>query len=145
MAMAIDQPPSQMRVFNELAKQGMSISPLEGWRNVKVTARRTAVDYAHVLKDLADVHFAKAETIVLVRDNLNTHASASLYEAFPAAKVRRLVERFEWQYTPKHGSWPDLAESELGVLALQCLYRRCENILALWSILNSGVSPIRYP
>ncbi len=136
--MAIDQPPSQMRVSNELAKQGMAISPLEGWRNVKVADWRTAADdYAHVLKDLADVHFAKAETIVLVRDNLNTHASASLYEAFPAAEVRRLVERFEWQYTPKHGSWPDLAESELGVLALQCLYRRCDNILARRSILNS--------
>jgi len=109
---------------NGVANLFMMFAPLEGWRHVKVTDRRTAVDYAHVLKDLADVHFAQAETIVLVEDNLNTHAAASLYEAFPAAEARRLVERFEWHYTPKHGSWLDLAESELAVLASQCLDRR---------------------
>lgn len=76
------------------------------------------------MKDLADVHFANAKTIVLVQDNLNIHAKASLYEAFEAAQARRLVERFEWHYTPKHGSWLDLAESELGVLSPQCLDRR---------------------
>ena len=76
------------------------------------------------LKDLADIHFANAKTIVLVQDNLNIHSKASLYEAFPAAEARRLVERFEWHYTPKHGSWLDLAESELGVLSCQCLDRR---------------------
>ena len=102
----------------------MMFAPLEGWRHVKVTDRRTAVDYAHVLKELADIHFPQAVTIVLVQDNLNTHAIASLYEAFPAAEARRLVERFEWHYTPKHGSWLNLAESELGVLASQCLDRR---------------------
>ena len=102
----------------------MMFAPLEGWRHVKVTDRHTAVDYAHVLKDLADRHFAKAKTIVLVQDNLNIHSKASLYEAFPAAEARRLVERFEWHYTPKHGSWLDLAESELGVLSRQCLDRR---------------------
>jgi DDE superfamily endonuclease len=91
---------------------------------VKVTDRHTAVDYAHVLKELADVHFAKAKTIALVQDNLNIHSKASLYEAFPAAEARRLVERFEWHYTPKHGSWLDLAESELGILSSQCLDRR---------------------
>ena len=117
------------RVDSEYTRNGvanlfMMFAPLEVWRHVKVTDRRTAVDYAHVLKDLADVHFAQAETIVLVQDNLNTHAAASLYEAFPAAEARRLVERFEWHYTPKHGSWLDLAESELGVLASQCLDRR---------------------
>ena len=82
------------------------------------------MDYAHVLKDLADIHFANAKTIVLVQDNLNIHSKASLYEDFPAAEARRLVERFEWHYTPKHGSWLDLAESELGVLSCQCLDRR---------------------
>jgi hypothetical protein len=91
---------------------------------VKVTERRTAIHYANVLKDLSDIHFPSAKTIVLVQDNLNTHAPASLYEAFPAPEARRLVERFEWHYTPKHGSWLDLAESELGVLATQCLDRR---------------------
>jgi hypothetical protein len=126
------KPGRPTRVDYEYARNGvanlfMMFAPLEGWRDVKVTDRRTAVDYAHVLKDLADVHFAKAETIVLVQDNLNTHADASLYEAFPAAEARRLVERFEWHYTPKHGSWLDLAESELGVLASQCLDRRIPN------------------
>jgi DDE superfamily endonuclease len=82
----------------------MMFAPLEGWRHVKVTDRHTAVDYAHVLKDLADLYFANAKTIVLVQDNLNIHSKASLYEAFPAAEARRLVERFEWHYTPKHGS-----------------------------------------
>ena len=109
---------------NGTANLFMMFAPIEGWRCVKVTDRRTAVDYAQVLKDLADVHFATAETIVLVQDNLNTHAAASLYQAYPAAEARRLVERFEWRYTPKHGSWLNLAESELGVLASQCLDRR---------------------
>jgi hypothetical protein len=102
----------------------MMFAPLEGWRRVKVTDRHTAVDYAHVLKELADIHFPRARTIVLVQDNLNIHSKASLYEAFPAAEARRLVERFEWHYTPKHGSWLDLAESELAVLSSQCLDRR---------------------
>ena len=102
----------------------MMFAPLEGWRHVKVTDRHTAVDFAHVLKELADVHYAKAKKIVLMEDNLNTHKPASLYEAFPAAEARRLVERFEWHYTPKHGSWLDMAESELSVLSTQCLDRR---------------------
>ena len=102
----------------------MLFAPLEGWRQVKVTDRHTAVDYANILKDLADVHFSAAQIIVLVQDNLSIHSKASLYEAFPAAEARRLVERFEWHYTPKHGSWLNLAESELGVLSSQCLDRR---------------------
>jgi hypothetical protein len=91
---------------------------------VKVTDRRTAIDYAHALRDLSDTHFPNAAKIVLVQDNLNTHAKASLYEAFPAPEARRLAERFEWHYTPKHGSWLNMAESELGVLSTQCLDRR---------------------
>lgn len=102
----------------------MLFAPLEGWRHVEVTDRHTAIDYAHVLKDLADRHFPHVKTIVLVQDNLNIHSKASLYEAFPASEARRLVERFEWHYTPKHGSWLNLAESELGVLSTQCLDRR---------------------
>ena len=81
---------------NGTANLFMMFAPLEGWRRVKVTDRHTAVDYAHVLKDLADIHFPRARTIVLVQDNLNIHSKASLYEAFPAAEGRRLVERFEW-------------------------------------------------
>ena len=109
---------------NGVANLFMMFAPLEGWRHVKVTDRHTAKDYAHALRDLSDTHFPGAAKIVLVQDNLNTHKPASLYEAFPAAEARRLVERFEWHYTPKHGSWLDLAESELGVLATQCLDRR---------------------
>ena len=109
---------------NGVANLFMVFAPLEGWRHVKVTDRHTAIDYAHTLRDLSDVHFPDAAKIVLVQDNLNTHKTASLYEAFPAAEARRLVERFEWHYTPKHGSWLDMAESELGVLASQCLDRR---------------------
>ena len=89
----------------------MLFAPLEGWRHVEVTERRTAIDYAKILRDLADIHFPKAEKIVLVQDNLNTHAPASLYEAFEPAEARRIIERFEWHYTPKHGSWLNLAES----------------------------------
>jgi len=109
---------------NGTANMFMMFAPLEGWRHVKITDRHTAVDYARALKDLSDIHFADAEQIVLVQDNLNTHKPASLYEAFPPAEARRLVERFQWHYTPRHGSWLDMAESELGVLATQCLDRR---------------------
>ena len=109
---------------NGVANLFMMFAPLEGWRHVKVTDRHAAADYAHVLKDLSDVHFPGAAKIVLVQDNLSTHTAASLYAAFPAAEARRLTERFEWHYTPKHGSWLDMAESELGVLASQCLDRR---------------------
>src|SRR5580704_7032000 len=123
---------------NGTANLFMMFAPLEGWRHVKVTDRHTAVDYAHALKDLANIHFLNAKKIVLVQDNLNTHTKASLYEAFPAAEARRLAERFEWHYTPKHGSWLDMAESELGVLSSQCLDRRIPdkqtliNEIAVW-------------
>ena len=130
------EPGKPARVDYEYERNGtanlfMLFAPLEGWRHVKVTDRRTAVDYAQVLKDLSDVHFPGAEHIVLVQDNLNTHAKSSLYEAFPAAEARRLVERFEWHYTPKHGSWLDMAEIELAILATQCLDRRIPDKLAL--------------
>src|SRR5499433_2368093 len=108
---------------NGTANLFMMFAPLEGWRHVKVTDRHTAVDYAHVLKEVSDAHLPDAKKIVLVQDNLNTHTPASLYEAFPADEARRLVERFEWHYTPKHGRL-NLAESELGVLSSQCLDRR---------------------
>ena len=92
----------------------MLFAPLEGWRHVEVTDRHAAVDYARLLKHLADNFFRDAQKIVLVWDNLNTHKPASLYEAFPANEARRLVERFEWHYTPKHGSWlnPRLRKGE---------------------------------
>jgi hypothetical protein len=123
------KPGQPARVDYEYERNGtanlfMVFAPLEGWRHVKVTDRRTAIDYACLLKEIADIHFPDAVKIVLVQDNLNTHGAASLYQAFPAIEARRLVERFEWHYTPKHGSWLDLAESELGHLTKQCLDRR---------------------
>jgi hypothetical protein len=109
---------------NGTANLFMLFAPWEGWRHVEVTDRHAAEDYAQILKDLSDKHFPGAAKIVLVQDNLNTHKPASLYEAFQAAEARRLVERFERHYTPKHGSWLDMAESELSVLTTQCLDRR---------------------
>ena len=118
---------------NGTANLFMLFAPLEGWRHVEVTERRTAIDYAKILRDLSDIHFPTAEKIVLVQDNLNTHAPASLYEAFEPAEARRIIERFEWHYTPKHGSWLNLAESELAVLARQCLDRRIPDAATLAS------------
>ncbi|HEX5999899.1 MAG TPA: IS630 family transposase [Hyphomicrobiaceae bacterium] len=116
---------------NGTANLFMLFAPLEGWRHVEVTERRTAVDYAKILRDLSDIHFPKAKKIVLVQDNLNTHAPASLYEAFEPAEARRIIVRFEWHYTPKHGSWLNLAESELAVLSGQCLARRIQDAATL--------------
>jgi len=123
------KPGQPRRIDHEYKRNGtanlfMMFAPLEGWRHVQVTDRRTALDYAQMLKELSDTHFPQATKIVLVQDNLNTHKPASLYEAFPAKEARRLTERFEWHYTPKHGSWLDMAECELSVLASQCLARR---------------------
>lgn len=109
---------------NGTANLFMMFEPLRGWRHVEVTERRTKIDFAHVIRDLVDVHYPEAETIVLVMDNLNTHKVASLYEAFPPAEARRLIDKLEIHYTPKHGSWLDMAETELGVLSRQCLDRR---------------------
>jgi hypothetical protein len=98
--------------------------PLRGWRHVTVTDQRTAVDLAHVLRDLVDVRYPEAERIVLVLDNLNTHTPAALYTAFPPEEAHRLNARLEWHHTPKHGSWLNMAEIEFSVLARQCLDRR---------------------
>lgn len=130
------KPSQPARVDYEYERNGtanlfMLFAPLEGWRHVSVTDRHTAIDYAHLLKDVSDRWFPRAKRIRLVQDNLNTHKPASLYEAFPPAEARRLVERFVWHYTPKHGSWLDMAECELGVLAGQCLNRRIPDKPAL--------------
>jgi DDE superfamily endonuclease len=105
--------------------------PLAGWRHVEVTERRTAVDFARLLKWLADDLLAAAAVIVLVMDNLNTHTLASLYQAFTPAEARRLAERFEVHHTPKHGSWLNVAEIELSALGRQCLDRRIGDRAAL--------------
>ncbi len=109
----------------------MLCEPLHGWRHAAqraptVTARRTKIDWAHCIKELVDVHYPDAECIVLVMDNLHTHTPASLYEAFAPAEARRIAERLEIHYTPKHGSWLNMAEIELAVLSGQCLDRRLE-------------------
>ncbi len=111
-------------VRNGTANLFMLSEPLAGWRHVAVTERRTAKDYAEVLRWLAEDVHPEAEVIVLVQDNLNTHTPAALYEAFPPEQARRLAARFEVHYTPKHGSWLNVAEIELSVLARQCLDRR---------------------
>lgn len=109
---------------NGTANLFMLFEPLAGRRHVKVTERRTRTDFAAVIRELVDVHYPHADTIVLVMDNLNTHKPASLYEAFPPAEARRLVEKLEIHYTPKHGSWLNMAETELSILTKQCLDRR---------------------
>jgi len=98
----------------------MACEPLRGWRVAKVSARRTKLDWAYFVRDLVDVHFPDAERVVLVMDNLNTHHPASLYEAFDPAEAKRIWDRLEIHYTPKHGSWLNIAECELSVLARQC-------------------------
>jgi hypothetical protein len=114
----------------------MMCSPLSGWREVRVQERRTKIDYAQCLRALAEEHFPQAQKIVLVQDNLNTHVTASLYEAFPPVIARRLLERFEFHYTPKHGSWLNIAEIELSVLSRQCLNRR----IGHWNTLRQEIA-----
>lgn len=102
----------------------LACEPLAGKRYTKVTARRTKVDWALFIRELVDVHYPQAEKLVLVMDNLNTHTIAALYEAFPPAEARRLVEKLEIHYTPKHGSWLNMAEIELSVLSQHPLSQR---------------------
>ena len=104
---------------------------LAGWRKVNVRERKTAVDWAHEIEELLETDYSEAETIVLVCDNLNTHTAAALYEAFPPEKARRLAKRLEFHYTPKHGSWLNVAEIELSVLSNQCLRKRIPDIQTL--------------
>ncbi len=106
----------------------MIFEPLAGQRDVDVTDRRTKKDYAECLRKISDEMYPDAEVVVLVQDNLNTHSPASLYEAFEPAEAKRLADRFEVHYTPKHGSWLDIAEIELGILGRQCLARRIDNV-----------------
>ena len=106
--------------------------PLRGWRHVRVSERRTRRDYAECIRELVDIHCPKARLIRLVQDNLNTHDGASLYEAFPPEHARRLLDKIEWHYTPKHGSWLNMAETEIRIMSGECLDRRldCPILLA---------------
>lgn len=123
------KPGAPARVDYEYARHGvanvfMAYAPLEGQRQVWVTERRTKADWAHVVREVIDVHYPDAERVVLVQDNLNTHTPAALYEVFPPQEAKRLAHRLEVHYTPKHGSWLNMAEIELSVLGRQCLARR---------------------
>lgn len=114
-------------VRNGTANLFMAFEPLAGWRHVEVTDARCRADWAWFVKDLADVRYKQVEKIVLVMDQLNTHSAASLYEAFPPEEARRLAEKLEIHYTPKHGSWLNMAEIELSILGRQCLGERMED------------------
>jgi transposase len=116
---------------NGVSNLFMFFAPLENWRHVKVTDRRTNADWAECMKDLVDVHFPDAEKIVVVMDNLNTHTPSALYTAFAPQEAKRIWDRLELHYTPKHGSWLNMAEIELSVLSRQCLKRRIPNQEAL--------------
>jgi hypothetical protein len=123
------QPGRPARYDYEYRREGtcnlfLVVQPHVGWRHVQVTDRRTKQDFAQCLKDLVDVYFPQAEVIRLVLDNLNMHTPAALYEAFEPAEARRIVRKLEFHYTPKHGSWLNMAEIELSVLANQCLDQR---------------------
>jgi len=116
---------------NGTAVNFMFTEPLTGWRKVNVRERKTAVDWAYEIEELLETDYPDAETVVLVCDNLNTHTPAALYEAFPPEKARRLAKRLEFHYTPKHGSWLNVAEIELSVLSKQCLQVRIPDLQTL--------------
>ena len=109
---------------NGVSNLFMFFAPLEGWRHVKVTDHRTKIDWAFAMRELVDEHFPSAKRITLVMDNLNTHCPSSLYEAFEPEEAKRILSRLELHYTPKHGSWLNMAEIELSILGRQCLSRR---------------------
>jgi hypothetical protein len=126
------RPGAPTRVDYEYERKGVShqlmmCEPLRGWRHVCVTEHRTRRDYAACVRELAEVHYPRAIKIRLVQDNLNTHDGASLYEAFCPTKARELLDRIEFHYTPKHGSWLNMAETEIGIMNRQCLDRRLDS------------------
>jgi len=126
------KPGQNKRIDYEYRRNGvvnlfMMFEPLKARRHVKVMDRRTRKDFAECIRELVDVHYADADKIVLVLDNLNTHSEGSLYEAFEPVEARRLAEKLEIHYTPKHGSWLNMAEIEIGVLSRQCLSKYIES------------------
>ena len=130
------EPGQPERVDYEYERKGtrnlfVMVEPLAGWRHVEVTAQRTMQDYAKVVRWLVDEVYPHAEYIRLVQDNLNTHTPASLYETFPPAEARRILQRLEFHYTPKHGSWLNMAEIEIALLQRNALSRRLESEVAL--------------
>lgn len=128
---------------NGVANLFMMFEPLVGKRHVKVTRRRTKIDWAYCVREMVDQIYPEAEQIVLVMDNLNTHNKSSLYEAFEPTEAKRIADKLEIHYTPKHGSWLDMAEIELGILSRQCLSRRIDNMeqlkdeVAVWQAIRN--------
>jgi hypothetical protein len=125
-------PGTPARVDYEYERKGvchqlLMCEPLRGWRHVEVSERRTRRDYARCVRELVEVHYPQARKVRLVQDNLNTHDGASLYEAFRPEEARRLLDRVEFHYTPKHGSWLNMAETEIGIMNSQCLDRRLDS------------------
>jgi hypothetical protein len=145
------QPGQPARHDPEYAREGvvncfLMTEPVRGWRQVRVSTQRTRLDFAHCIQELVDVHYPDVERIVLVMDQLNTHSPASLYEAFPPPEAKRLADKLEIHYTPKHGSWLNMAEIELSVLQRQCLDRRLgdrvtlEQEVAAWVAARNGTA-----
>jgi hypothetical protein len=133
LPLAVGQP---LRCDYEYVRHGVSnlfmfFEPLAGQRFIKVTDHRTKVDWAYAVRDLVDIYYPEAETITLVMDNLNTHSLGALYEAFEPAEAKRIADRLDIHYTPKHGSWLNMAEIELSVLARQGLDRRIPDVALL--------------
>jgi hypothetical protein len=130
------QPGQVLKYDTEYERNGtasifMAFEPLQGLRFTKITERRTQIDWALYIKDLVDNHYSEAEKIIFVMDNLNTHHKSSLYKAFEPAEAKRIADRFEIHYTPKHGSWLNMAEIELSHLNRQCLDRRISERLIM--------------
>jgi hypothetical protein len=126
------QPGKAARIDYEYERKGvchqlMLCEPLRGWRHVKVTERRTRRDYAECIRELVDIHYPRAKQIRLVQDNLNTHDGASLYEALEPPEARRVLDRIDFHYTPKPGSWLNRAETEINIMNSQCLAPRLES------------------
>ena len=109
---------------NGVSNLFMIFAPFQGFRHVEVTDTRTSIDFAHICRDIVDVHFVDAEKVMLVCDNLNIHTPKSVYKAFEAQEAARIIEKIQFHYTPKHGSWLNIAEIEFSVLRRQCLSRR---------------------
>lgn len=133
---------SNQKIDSEYVREGtcsifVFTEPLNGARHLSVRTQRTAKDWAEEVKYLVDVSYPDVEKIILVMDNLNTHKISSLYKAFPAKEARRIVKRLEIHYTPKHGSWLNMAEIELNVMTRQCLTRRIDNVEKLRSELST--------
>ena len=134
-------PGQPQRYDYEYARQGVAnlfimCQPLVGWREVKATHQRKKTDFALCMQELVDIHFPQADQIDLVLDNLNTHSPAALYEAFPPDEARRILRKIVFHYTPKHGSWLNMAEIEISILSRQCLKQRIDSLERLQAIVQ---------